>query len=387
MRKRWKIILIIAAVLLLLILGLRMCGKAAVRKIGQQNGAQTYTVKKGEIVSQIEITGEVQPAVVVELKSKVSGKIVKFYADENDYVQAGQIIADIEPDYNQANTLFNAKAQLSRAQLRVENAEKDLADKKVLLDQDYISREAYQGAEDELASAGIDYEQARRQYEVIADMDVPGKVTHVYATSSGVCIERAVNEGEMVQSSLSSYGAGTVVMKIADLKKMVVKSNINEVDIAKFSLGQQAQIKLDALPYEEFSGEIVKIAPAAITENNAKVFPVEISINATGDQAKPGMTAAIKIIGDSRKDVLVIPIRAVFTDDKNQDVVYVMPPKTAAKGKDANAAEVPKPTPTPVTLGSNDLQNVEVISGLKEGDMISLTEPNAPAANMQMMMR
>ncbi len=384
MRKIWKIVIIVVVVLVLIVLGLRQCGKAALDMAGKAQREQTHTVERGQIVSQVEITGEVQPETVVAIKSKVSGKIVKFYADENDYVRSGQVIADIEPDYNQANTLFNTKAQLSRAELRLRNAREDLAKKDSLYARDFISRETYEAAQDELTNAEIEFEQASNQYEMIRDLDVPGKVTHVYATASGVVIERTVNEGEMVQSSLSSFGEGTVVMRIADLNRMIVKSNINEVDIDKFSLGQKAEIKLDALPYEDYEGEIVKIAPAATTENNAQVFPVEISINATGSTAKPGMTAAVTIIGESREDVLVIPIRAVFTDDQNQDIVYVQADADSTRGK---AEESQKPLPTPVVLGANDLQNVEVISGLEEGDVILLSEPESENASLQMMMR
>ncbi len=387
MRKKWKIVLIVVGVLLLLFLGLRQCGKAAMKKVAAFATPQTHQVAKGAIVSQVEITGEVQPQTIVAIKSKVSGKIVKFYADANDYVKSGQIIADIEPDYNQANTLFGTKAQLSRAELRLKNAREDLADKKILLNKGYISRQTYDAARDERSSAEIEFRQATSQYETIKDMDVPGKVIHVLASASGMVIERTVNEGEMVQSSLTSFGEGTVIMKIADLSRMVVKSNINEVDIAKFRLGQEARIKLDALPYNDYAGSIVKIAPAAIKENNAKVFPVEISINATGETVRPGMTAAVTIVGESRENVLVIPIRAVFTDDKNQDIVYVMPKDKKGDPKDRKDAQTQEPLPTPVTLGANDLQNVEVISGLKAGDEISLTEPSGQQNSMQMMMR
>lgn len=387
MRKKWKIVIIVAVVIVLLFIGLSRCGKAARNMASALAPSQGYKVVRGEIVSQVEITGEIQPKTVVAIKSKVSGKLMKFYAGENDYVKSGQIIADIEPDYNQANTLFSTKAQLSRAELRLKNARKELEDKKILLNKGYISQETYDAARNELTSAEIEFRQATNQYETIKDMDVPGKVIHVYASASGVVIERTVNEGEMVQSSLNSFGEGTVIMKVADLSVMVVKSNINEVDIAKFSLGQQATIKLDALPYEEYSGSIVKIAPSAIKENNAKVFPVEISINATGETARPGMTAAVKIIGESRENVLVIPIRAVFTDDKNQDIVYLMPPAGKDAGKNKKNTLPQQPLPTPVTLGSNDLQNVELISGLKEGDEISLTEPDSKQNPMQMMMR
>jgi HlyD family secretion protein len=241
MRKKWKLIIGITVVIIVVGVAVRTCGKGKTTKTPKAEDTETITVTRGEIASRIEITGEVMPQTVVSLKSKVSGKIVKFYAAENEYVSSGQIIADIEPDYNQANTLFNTIAGLAKAEMQLANARKDLADKSVLLGKQYISQEAYDQASDALKNAEIEYAQASSQYEMIRDLDVPGKVTHVYATASGVVIERNINEGEMVQSSLNSFGEGTVVMKIADLKKMVVKSNINEVDIAKFKLGQSAE--------------------------------------------------------------------------------------------------------------------------------------------------
>lgn len=381
MRKKWKVIAGVGVVLVILIVGSRQCGKAASRGAQPSTEIQTHTVAKGNIDSRIEISGEVQPQTVVNIKSRVSGKIVKFYCAENDFVKQGQVIADIEPDYNQANTLFSTKAQLKKAELRLAKARGDLADKQVLAEKDYIAQEALETAVDEVKNAEIEYAQASSQYEMIRDLDVPGKVTRVFATASGVVIERKINEGEMVQSSMSGYGEGTVIMKIANLSKMIVKSNINEVDISRFTLSQKANIKLDALPYDEFDGAVVKIAPMAITENNAMVFPVEISINADGYKAKPGMTAAVSIAGESRENVLVIPIRAVFSDQNNQDIVYLMPKSAkpaAAKGKPKKAAPSAEPIATPVKLGVNDLMMVEVISGLSAGDVISLTESQKP---------
>jgi HlyD family secretion protein len=147
------------------------------------------------------------------------------------------------------------------------------------------------------------------------------------------------------------------------------------VDIAKFSLGQKAKISLDALAYEQFEGEVVKIAPMAIVENNAKVFPVEISINADGHKAKPGMTAAVSILGENRKDVIIIPIRAVFTNDDDEDIVYLLPKQGKEKTDKSKAPAEIKGIPTRVKLGANDMQMVEVISGLKEGDVIMLNDP------------
>ncbi|MGI6198814.1 MAG: efflux RND transporter periplasmic adaptor subunit, partial [Candidatus Cloacimonadaceae bacterium] len=101
MRKKWIWIVGIVLVLIILVFALAQCGKKAMGKAMQaQGGDQHHIVARGDIESRIEITGEVQPQNLISLKSKVSGKIVKFYADENDFVRMGQIIADIEPDYN-----------------------------------------------------------------------------------------------------------------------------------------------------------------------------------------------------------------------------------------------------------------------------------------------
>lgn len=380
MRKKKRTWLVIVIVLILIIgFGvIKSCGKQKAAKNMKTPDGEAYTVKRGRIVSSLEITGEIQPQVTVQIKSKVSGKIVKFYVDENDFVKTGQIIADIEPDYNQASTLAGIRSRLSAAEIRLKNARTGYSDKQKLLAGNYATQKDVDAAKDELDSAELEYSQAKQQYELVKELDTGGKVTHVYATASGTVIQRPVQEGEMIISSNTSYGEGSVILKVADLRKMVVKANINEVDIAKFKVGQAATIKVDALPYDDFSGRITKIAPMASTVNNAIVFPVEISLENPGTALKPGMTGNVSITGETREDVLVIPIRAVFTDDKNQDIVYLY------KSGAADSLAAAKPVSTPVKLGANDLQNVEVIAGLQEGDKISLTEPAGSNFNANM---
>ncbi len=376
-KKTWLVVIIIVVIMIALLAAGRSCAGRKMAAAGPQKQEESYTVKRGDIVSTIEITGEIKPQVTVQIKSKVSGKVIRFYVDESDYVKAGQIIADIEPDYNQASTLAGIKSRLNTAEIRLKNANKNLEDKQQMASGNYISQDDLRAARDELASAQLEYKQALQQYELVKELDTNSKVTHVYATASGTVIQRPVQEGEMITSSNSAYGEGSVILKVADLSKMIVAANINEVDIAKFSLGQAATVKVDALPYDEFSGRITKIAPMASTVNSAVVFPVEIRLDDPGKALRPGMTGNVSITGEKKENVLVIPIRAVFTDDKNQDIVYkyakgaAAVPAKPAKGPAASAT----PVATPVRLGGNDLQNVEVVEGLKEGDRISLTEP------------
>jgi HlyD family secretion protein len=182
------------------------------------------------------------------------------------------------------------------------------------------------------------------------------------SVASGTVISKLVEEGEMVVSSVSSYSAGTVILKIANLERMIVKTKINEIDISKIHIGQKVKIKVDAYPYQQYFGEIIKIAAMATDFSNVKVFPIEIEIEKVDEKLRPGMTANVTIIGEERKDILVIPIRAIFSDETGQDIVYKVE-------NDSISGSLP------IKTGINDFQQVEIVDGLEEDMEISLSEP------------
>ncbi len=363
-RKKMIWIIIVVIIASLITLGIIVKNKAKKKISSAGPKIQTYVVKKGDISNVLEVTGEIQPISIVQIKSRISGKIIKFYVDENQIVKQGDIIADIEPDYNQANTISNVRSNLELSEIRLKNAQRDYDNKVKLLAEKYISSNDVIAAKDELDSAQISYKQANDQYELVKEIDSSGKATHVLAPATGTIIQRLVQVGEMVTSSNSGFGEGTVIMKQANLDKMIVTSNINEVDIDKFKVGQVAVIKVDAFPYKDYAGKVTKIAAMAILDNNAKVFPIEIQLELTDHNLRPGMTANVTINAKTLKNVLIIPIRSIFSDDKGQDIVYLV--KNGAISDS-----------TYVKTGINDLENVEIVNGLKEGQTISLTEKSA----------
>ncbi|MBN2829075.1 MAG: efflux RND transporter periplasmic adaptor subunit [Candidatus Cloacimonetes bacterium] len=353
-----KIIFILCATLLLT--ACNMGGKKG--KGGELTEIPTYTVKKGAIETKLDITGEVQPVSTIKIKSQISGKIMKFYVDENQFVNIGDVIADIEPDYNQAESISRTRSSLRLAEIRLAKAEKEFNDYTQLYNNNYISMTELSNASDEFESAKINHTQALGQYNLVKDIDTKDSVSKLYATSAGTVISRLVEEGEMVTSSNSGFGEGTVIMLLADLNRMVVNSEVNEVDISKYSMNQVAQVSIDAFPYDKYSGKVSKIAASATNNNGSKVFPIEIYLEGNIKKLKPGMSANVSIKGESREDILIIPIRSIFTDEKGQDVVYLM--------KDGKAEKA-----VPIKTGINDFQQVEVINGLSENDVIALTEP------------
>lgn len=367
-KKKWFIIIII--ILVLIAGGFFLISKKKSGNTHNKSKLATLKVGKGSISIKIEETGEIQPINEVEIKSKVSGKIVRLYVKENDYVKVGQLIADIEPDYNQARTIANIKNELKTSEIRLRNAEKNFNDTKSLFDKNFTSRQNLDDSKDELDKAKLDYQICLEQYNLIKEIDTSDNISRVYSTVSGTVIERKVEAGEMVTSSTSSYSEGTILIKVADLTQMLVKASINEVDIAKIHLNQLADVKIDAFPYDKFSGKITKISAQAINENNVKVFPIEITINQQDNRLKPGLTANITIYGEKKENIITIPIRAIFSDADGNDIVYF-----AVKDSIANSQII--------KTGINDLQNVEVIEGLKSGDTISLEEPAGKNTNMK----
>ena len=371
MKKFWWIIVIIviAAAAFIYFKG----KKNKTQLMGDAPKVKTTIVEKGEITIKLEETGEIQPVREIEQKSKVSGKIVRLFVDEGDFVKEMDVIAEIEPDYDQTYEITQKTRNLRTAEITLANAERDFTNKTELFDGGFISETTLDEYRDALERAQIDYNTSLLQYESIKEIETIDNVSKVYATASGTVIRKDVEEGEMVVANSGSYSAGTLMMVLADLNKMIVSSHINEVDIGKVQTGMEVMIQVDAYPYVKYTGSINKIAPMAQLINNVKVFPVEIEIDNVDDKLKPGLTANVTIIGEQRSDIVVVPIRSIFADQTGNDVVYKVKNDTISGSQQ-------------VKTGINDFQKVEIIEGIAEGDTISLTEPRKKGNDKMRMM-
>lgn len=364
MKKAFKIILTLILITLVVLWG----KKFFIKKENSNVTRTTFELKTakceiGEIATQIDITGEIEPETIVEVKSKVSGKIVKFYKNINDYVKAGDLIATIEIDYQQANSITNTRSNLDLAEIRYKWAKRDLADIKTQYEAGFETKYNYDSALKDFEQAELNYTIAQEQYKQVEDIDTKSEVSNIYSSVNGTVITRAVEEGEMVSSIGLGNSDGTAIMQIADLSKMIVKSNINEIDINKYKEGQTAAITVPANPKHTYNGIITQVAAMAQNVNNVKVFPIEIELTDVDELIKPGMTAEISIKGESKSDIPIIPITALFSNEKGEDVVYTVVDKLI---KDTKV----------IVTGINNLTHVEIISGLEPGEEISLVPPS-----------
>ncbi len=363
-----KFVWIIIIVVIIVVVVVSVTGK---KKTTQQEGGKktpTAVAKIDDISIVLDEVGEIRPVKEVNVKSKLSGRISKMFVEEGENIKVGDIIAEIEPDMAQAQTLSRIKSTLKTTEINLENAQKDYDSSKELYNKSLISDEEWRDAQNALKLSQISYDSALEQYKLVEEIGITETNMKVTAPVSGMIIHKDVEEGEMVVSS-ESYSGGTVLITIADLSQMIILTDINEVDIGKISLGREAKITIDAFPDKKFNGEIIHISPmAAIGNNNIRTFEVKVSIEDNLKELRPGMSANVTIIGKTRKQVVTIPIQAIFQDENGNDVVYIVKSDTLISS-------------AIVKTGINDLQKVEILEGIAEGDTISLVEKYDPSQN------
>lgn len=351
-------------------------------------------VQQEDLQISVREVGVVDPVTKVDVKSTVSGKIVGLRVRDGAIVRAGEVLAEVEPDVNQAQTLSDVKGSLSQTRVSFKNAERDFAQQASLYKEGLISEQAYRSAKTTRDLAEETYKSAETRYQIVEDRGIPisgnasSQKARVTAPMDGVVIKKGVELGDTITSGVSSFNAGTVVFTVADLKSLIIRVNLNEVDIAKVTVGLPVRITLDAYPQKTFNGKVRFVAPAAKLAEKIKVFEVEISLDELSEAYRTGMSANVEILGQKRDKALSIPLESLHRKD-GQTLVYRL--KAGIKPEDLKRAkeglqgrgkfswlsENWKTFFEPVTVkaGLATLERVEVISGLNMGDQVCLEDP------------
>ncbi len=404
-RTRWIVIIVATVgVAAVAFAALSRNGRAPVKE--QPPDLPTLAAKTGDLQVVVREIGTVEPEVKVDIKSTLSGRIVDLPVRAGDRVTKGQLIARIEPDVNQAQDLLTVKNRVLEASIELSDAKEEYEAKRQLFESGLISTEANRQAETRYLQAQQAVDAAREKVGLVEASGVPvgdnpKQVVNILSPMEGVVIDRPVELGETVTGS-GSFNAGTVIATVADLGTMLVRAGINEVDIGKIHENQDVRITLDAFPRELFPGRISRIAPAARLDEQVKVFDVEIALERLGRALRTGMTANIEIRGETRANVLRVPVESVFLRGE-EEVVYVLrdeplaetaaaesAPETAAaaeEGRD-DAGEAWRDDPRQqwrrwfeerrVVTGIASTTDVQIVSGLAEGEKVALADPSRP---------
>jgi len=384
MRGKWQWVLGVVAA------GAVTAGVLASRGAGTGNANEPpVSVGKAEIADvQVEVVevGTVEPEVKVEVKSALSGKVVALPVREGDQVAKGDLIAAIEPDVNQAQTLAAVRRAVSQQEIEFADAEKDFQAKDALFRAGLVSLEVHRAAETRYKQAKEALEAAREKARIVESSGVPlatsaQQVLEIRSPMAGVVIRRPVELGEAVTGA-GSFNAGTVIATVADLSRMIVKAGVSEVDIGKVTLSAPVEVTLDAFPKAKFTGKVARIAPAARLDRDVKVYDVEVVLASQGKELRTGMTANVKILGERAEGVLTVPVEAVFRKD-DAEVVYVLKKDVAAKPSRSKATPSPEAWKAwfeerKVETGLASLTRVQILSGLAPGEQVALEDPTKP---------
>ena len=265
---------------------------------------RTAPVERGEVVATVSASGTLNAVTTVQVGSQVSGKIKHLYADFNSRVEKGQLIGRIDPDTFEAK-VNQAKAEVDNARVAVKDAKIKRDSRVALFQEGGTSQEERDSAQASYDSAAARLEAALAALRA-AQVDLDR--TYINAPVNGVVIARNVDVGQTVAASLQ---APTLFLIAEDLNKMQVDTNVDEADISRIQVGQQASFTVDAFPGQVLKGQVVQIRQAPIVQQNVVTYNVVVTVVNPELKLKPGLTANVRILVDRRADALKIPNAAL----------------------------------------------------------------------------
>ena len=270
---------------------------------------QAVPVETRDIVVSAEAAGVIEPDTLVEVKSKASGEILDIRVETGQKVERGDLLIRVD-QRTPTNALAQSQANLEVALARLENATSQKGRAEELFESRSITETEYEATMLDYANAKAEVVRA----EVQVDNDrIRLDDTDVRAPISGTIIEKQVERGQVISSPTQDVGGGTVLLKMADLNLVQVRTLVDETDIGKIKAGLPTTVTVAAYPTQPFQGEVVKIEPLAVQQQNVTMFPVIIRIRNTDDLLRPGMNAEVEIHIGRRDGVLAVPNASLRT--------------------------------------------------------------------------
>jgi len=395
MSKRVKMSVFGGVVLVAIAIG----GLTAAKRGNKAVEVRTEEVQRRDLVSSVTASGQVQPQLKVDLSSDITGKIVKLAVKEGQMVTKGQFLLQIDAQQAEAAvqrqdaSLASSKAQMAQAEANLLQAQKSYertaAIKKT--NPTLISDEQMEQLRTAVDVNKALYEAARHQVEqanaLLSDARSSLGKTTIYAPMSGRVTRLNVENGETAIMGTLNKDAATL-LTIADMSVLETKVKVDETDVARIAVGDSAVIQIDAFPDTTFIGRVTQISNSAVqataaagAADQAVDYEVTIQLVNIPEQTRPDFSATAKIITDTRKQVLSIPIIALTVREnealsKGDTAVGLGKPRPTKEvgKKDVEGvfvvAKDNKVTFRPVKVGIAGEKHFEVLDGLKQGDKI-----------------
>lgn len=359
----------------------------------QKNTKISYTTIKpilGDITQTVSATGSLSPTNEVEVGSQISGTIYKLYVDVNDVVKRGQILAEINP--NKLNqTRDGYKAQLQSALASLESAKVALEQKKWNYEQQqklYIATKGRSPSQLDLQTAKMEYLSAEADIKVnraninqiqtslqSSKIDLENSI--IRSPIDGIILERSVSLGQTVAAN---FQTPTLFTLAENLKAMKLVVNISESDIGKVREGQDVAFSVDAYPNVEFHAKVEKVNFAATTTDNITSYETTILVDNEKLLLKPGMNATASIKVESQKNMMLVPVAAIFynpqqqqTNSKNSSNPFMIGPPPRPRQQKATNTKTENYTQGEIWILENSVAKpVSVEVGISDSRMVAI---------------
>ncbi len=385
----------IAVLLIVVLIGGKKAGWFG--KSGNFKEVEITQIKPMDIIETVAATGKIQPEIEIKLSSEVSGEIIELPIKEGQQVQKGDLLVRINPDLIQAAVtqsqagLQNMRAQLAQAEANLKNARSAYDRNKSLFEKGVISKAEWDGsvAEFEVAEANVKsvyYNVQSASSSVKQSQDNLSRTT-IYAPMSGTISMLSVELGERVVGTAQM--AGTEIVRVANLQNMEVEVDVNENDIVKVSVGDSTIVEVDAYLKREFQGIVTEISNSAesvLTADQVTNFKVKVRILPSSYEDltegkpenfspfRPGMTATVDIITHKKKNIIGVPISAIVIKTDTLEEKKSLVTETISENQTKFEALYVKVGDEAklrvVKTGIQDDSNIEILSGLKEGETV-----------------
>lgn len=393
---------IIGGVVILIIALITLSKTGVIGNKDKGKSVEIANVKATTIVETVSATGKIQPEIEVKIASMVSGEIIDLPIKEGQVVKKGDLLVKINPDLYTSGlnrsvaNLSGTKSNLVQAEASYKEAKANYDRNKTLFEKGIISKSdwdktvaSYEVAKANKQTAYFNVQSASAT--VNEARDNLGRTT-IYAPADGTISVLNVELGERVLGTQQM--AGTEILRVANLNNMEVEVDVNENDIVKIKVGDEAKVEVDAYLKKQFKGIVTSIsnsASTALTADQVTNFKVKIRIlkesyqdllegrPETYSPFRPGMTATVDIMTKKRTNVLAVPISSVVV---KSDTTAVKGFKVEDKDEEKKAPKSDKKLECVfvkvgnkakiriIKTGIQDDTNIEVITGLKKGDVV-----------------
>ncbi|MEE8193745.1 MAG: efflux RND transporter periplasmic adaptor subunit, partial [Gemmatimonadales bacterium] len=280
---------------------------------------QVVAAQRQTLAISAEAAGVLEPVTTVEIKSKASGEILSIPVESGDLVERGALLVQVEQtDARQTLAQARADLEVAKARLKIASSQLDRAER--MREQQIISDQDFEQAELEHANAKAQLVRAESMLETARERMAE---TTIRAPISGTIIDRTVEVGNVISSATQVVGGGTLLMIMADLNEVQVRTLVDETDIGRVQPDMPADIQVEAHRDRSFQGRVLKIEPQATVTQNVTMFPVIIRIGNEEGLLKPGMSAEVTIQVARSENTITVPTQAVHPPEDALEVALL----------------------------------------------------------------